>query len=335
LVGTRVIGDGGLGSQGCEIWLYQVTTGKQISQVRTPKDTYISQLAISPDGRNLAVLSSNSVSLLEAATGKERYRYFTYTKQVRASFSKLVFTPDGRTLIAAGSYGTPIYFWDVASAKELGRRQGEQTDVTSLALSADGRTLLAGGADGTALVWDCAKLTQRDRLPPLDLKAEQVASLWTDLADADAGKAFRGVQTLAASPRQVVPFLGQRLMPVSGLDRQRVEKLIADLESKQFAVREAASNELEKFGELAEFFLRKALEGKPSLDLRQRVEQLLTKIQYGILSGEELRAWRAMEVLEHLGSAEAKQVLEKLARGAPGHRITEEAKASLARLTER
>ena len=50
---------------------------------------------------------------------------------------------------------------------------------------------------------------------------------------------------------------------------------------------------------------------------------------------ETVRTIRAIMVLERIGSPEAQGVLESLARGAPGARETEEAKASLRRLVHR
>jgi hypothetical protein len=49
-------------------------------------------------------------------------------------------------------------------------------------------------------------------------------------------------------------------------------------------------------------------------------------------AGQTLRSLRAIEVLEHLATPEARQVLQKLAEGAPNVRLTREAKAALARL---
>jgi hypothetical protein len=43
---------------------------------------------------------------------------------------------------------------------------------------------------------------------------------------------------------------------------------------------------------------------------------------------------RAIEVLEHIGTPEARQVLDTLARGAAVARVTQEAKASLKRLAQ-
>jgi hypothetical protein len=63
--------------------------------------------------------------------------------------------------------------------------------------------------------------------------------------------------------------------------------------------------------------------------------KLLEKLDQWILSGDTLRTWRALEVLEQVGTPEARQVLEKLAQGAPGTRPTEEARAALQRLARR
>jgi hypothetical protein len=49
-------------------------------------------------------------------------------------------------------------------------------------------------------------------------------------------------------------------------------------------------------------------------------------------SPETVRLVRAVEVLEHIGTAEARELLELLARGTPEARITREAKAALTRL---
>ncbi|HRR81323.1 MAG TPA: hypothetical protein P5118_14180, partial [Planctomycetota bacterium] len=60
----------------------------------------------------------------------------------------LAFTPDGRTLISAGSYvDAAIYFWDAQSGELKQCHRGEKGSVACLALSPDGKTLAVGGGD--------------------------------------------------------------------------------------------------------------------------------------------------------------------------------------------
>jgi hypothetical protein len=167
-------------------------------------------------------------------------------------------------------------------------------------------------------------------LPPADLTA-----LWADLASPDAPKGQAAVWTLAAAPRDSVPFLAKHLRPAVLPDNQQLTRWIADLDSAVFADREKASRELERQGELAESRLRKALADNPSPETRRRIEALLNKLQGPITSAETLRSIRTVEVLEHIGSPEARQLLQKLASGAAEARLTRDAKAALERLDRR
>jgi hypothetical protein len=108
---------------------------------------------------------------------------------------------------------------------------------------------------------------------------------------------------------------------------------ITDLDDNRFEVRERAAGELEKAGASAVGALRKALENRPTLEVRQRATQIVAKQSQ--LSPERLRQLRAVEVLEHIGTLEARQILKTLAAGAPKARLTQEAEASLDRLAKR
>ena len=65
------------------------------------------------------------------------------------------------------------------------------------------------------------------------------------------------------------------------------------------------------------------------------MQRLLDALKGPVPPGERLRALRAVETLEHIGTPEAQEVLKKLAAGAPEPRLTQEAKASLERLGKR
>jgi hypothetical protein len=128
-----------------------------------------------------------------------------------------------------------------------------------------------------------------------------------------------------------VPFLKKQLRATDGVEVARLAQLVADLDSNAFTVRQRATRELQRLGELAEPALRQALEKQPALEVRQRVERLLDRLDTGPLPPEQLRALRAIEVLERIGTAEAQHLLEMLASGAVGARTTEEAKNVLRR----
>jgi hypothetical protein len=119
---------------------------------------------------------------------------------------------------------------------------------------------------------------------------------------------------------------------VARVKEQRLNDLIADLDSDRFAVRQRASGELEQLGELAGPAMHRALAGEPSPEARRRLRRLVQKLGGPITSPEMLRLLRAVEVLEKVGTAEARKVLQALADGAPQATLTREAKAALLRL---
>ena len=65
--------------------------------------------------------------------------------------------------------------------------------------------------------------------------------------------------------------------------------------------------------------------------MKQRVEGLLQKATVRKFSADQLRELRSVELLELAATPEAKRVLESLAKGAGGARLTREAGAALAR----
>src|SRR5262249_41530798 len=115
-------------------------------------------------------------------------------------------------------------------------------------------------------------------------------------------------------------------------DPQTMARLLADLDSNRFAVREKATAALARLGELAEPDLRRTLRSRPQPETRRRLERLLQSLAEAIPTGERLQALRAVEVLEQIGTADARQVLQTLASGTPAAQLTQEAKASLERL---
>jgi hypothetical protein len=78
--------------------------------------------------------------------------------------------------------------------------------------------------------------------------------------------------------------------------------------------------------------LRKALEADPTAEARKRIEELLRKTDSGAPRGELLRSLRVVELLETIGTPEAKSVLKALEKGTPDASLTRSAQAALDRL---
>jgi hypothetical protein len=165
-----------------------------------------------------------------------------------------------------------------------------------------------------------------------DARPDEIERLWADLGSAGGIRAYRALWAMAAA-RQAVPFLAQRLRPVAAVEEKRLTRLIADLDSDRFGVRNQASDELRRLAELAEPALRKARAGEISLEVGRRLKALLE--EYRTPPNEQLQVLRALEVLEHTGTASARQLLRHLAKGTPAARVSREAKAALERLERR
>jgi hypothetical protein len=202
--------------------------------------------------------------------------------------------------------------------------------VQSLAFSPDGQRLVSGSNDTTALIWDVTPFT-RHKAGTARLSAQELRSAWDDLGGS-AAAAYRAIESLGSAPEQSVPFLAERVQPVGPPDEKRIAKLLADLDSAEFEVRRQATAGLEELGALAGPAVRKALAGNPSAEAKRRLEDLVAKLDSAVLSADEVRAVRLVEALEHAGTAEARQLLTRIAGGVPDARLTREAKAALLRL---
>jgi hypothetical protein len=307
---------------GKAVYLVDVTSGKELRKVDGLES--VGRIALSPDGKTLAAgvgVFDKALLLWDAATGRELHRI-----EKIDYVSAVTFSPDGHYVAAASGWrgASTIYLWETATRIEVLRLRGHGTFVNALAFSPEGTRLASALRDGTALVWDLAP--QPDRTGP----AKDPAGLWTDLAGNDAARTHRAVCLLTRAGERAVAFLKDRLRPAPELDRKRLERLFADLDSKDFTTREAASDELAKLGEQAEPAIRGLLAKKPSPEVCKRLEAIR-----GIRHPEVSRQVRAVQVLERIGTKEARQVLKALAKGAPAAPLTREAAASLERLARR
>lgn len=245
--------------------------------------------------------------------------------------------PAARAMVVAD--GRLLRVIDLATGKDRGRWNlpdlgyGSDADspVWNVQVLPGDRYVLTPVQDGTALVWDLAAF------PPPRLAAEHNdadrARWWAALAAPDARQAYIAAWSLGEGPADdVVRFLRERLAPARAPDPKEVARLIADLDGPAFRVREASARRLGELGPAVWPAVRQALKGSPSAEARERLEKLRDQLLDPVPPPETLRVLRAVAVLERVGTADARKVLEGLAGGADGAPETRAARSAVGRL---
>jgi WD40 repeat protein len=320
---------------------WDLDTGKQEAQISFPARRITMDIAVSPEGNLFAYLDRESgmIVVKELPTGREIVTFQLKDVDEGLGFilhPKLAFSANGRRLatvsfLTKGAAGRPpclVHLWEVLTGRELARYgPAEAISVMCLAFSHDGTELVSGMSNGTAYVWDLVAA----RPGVKRFEAAQLERLWHDLGDKDAVLAYKAMWLLAAAPDQAVPFLGKHLHPAASADPKRVARLLTDLASDRFGIRQKATTELEQLAEFAEPALHKALQSAPDEEMRRRVALILKKLDGPIASANTVRGIRALEVLERAATANARRLLQELADGAPEARLSQHARRVVAR----
>ncbi|TMQ35228.1 MAG: WD40 repeat domain-containing protein, partial [Planctomycetota bacterium] len=316
------------GSWDGTVRLWDAATGEELQRFGKGHGR-IHAVALSPDGRTLAAATQNRfVCRWEISSGKE---IAPFPVQRHRAVS-LVYTPDGSRIASAGKDGV-IRVWDAATGKEACPIGDPYYRVLCLAFSPDGKRLASGGASGVTILWDVAGRAFRPEALPAKLAGTDLERLWSDLAGDHPARAQQAMWTLARAPTQTVPWIKEHVPPVK-IDAARLDRLIRDLDDAKFTVRQQAMVELARIGKFAEQAMERALKSKPTLETRQRLEELLNRLDRGrVVAYEDSgRAQRALRVLEQIDTADARQAVQGLAGGAPESWLTQEAGRTLARM---
>lgn len=284
---------------------------------------FVSDVALSPDGRTVTTLKAwDTLWVREVATGELVRRHHG---------DRFLFSPDNRT-VAIVYLGT-LSLYDHFSGRPVLEYKPHRHWVDQIAFSSDGRFIAAACRDTTVLVWDTRAVRQESQ-PALDKKA--LGQLWSVLElptdksvkedrlnmespnvprPGKSAGAYTAIARLIADPERSVPFLRRRLQIGPFEHPERLRRLIADLNSEEFARRLAASSELSRLGVVAAPALRDALRAPLNLETRRRIERFLNEIDQKLTSVSHIRA---IQVLENIGNESAQELLRILAdAGAP------------------
>jgi WD40 repeat protein len=326
------------------VTVWDLAVGRQVGRISRAGLGVVRGLYLPSDGLTIVLDTEAGLTIWELATGTKRLTLLEGQKPTndvstvttirfpRASYFPQAVTtsPDGRLLARAGD-DRSIHVWDVWTGKEVGLFTGHRGMVVTLNFSPDGRRLVSGCADSTALVWDVAPLAEKS--PRSSASVDDSAdALWDALIDTDGTKAFAAMRKLAGEAAAAVALIGKRVKRSEPADAAVIDKWIADLNDSKFAVREKARGELERLAERAAPALRRTVASPPSAEVRQSARRLLDALGPVKLTPDQVRAVRAVEVLERIGAPEAADVLKELAGGADEVAPTPQARAALSRI---
>src|SRR5207302_5414766 len=130
--------------------------------------------------------------------------------------------------------------------------------------------------DTTGLVWDVTGASSRRGFR---FNQKELNTTWAELASADAAPAYRAVALLVAAPEQGTTLLRKHLRPVALPPGQHVARLLANLDSDDFATRRKAQSDLETLSEAVEPALRQALKKPASLEAALRIKKVLRRLE--------------------------------------------------------
>lgn len=293
--------------------LWDTATGKELHTCAGHTDV-VTAVVFAPDSKSLYTGGhERMIRVWDVATGKEVQQWPTQRGWART----LSLSPDGRSLAAANKTGTAQVF-EVATGKERRVFGADKHVAWAVAFSPDGRTLATGGDEGVARLWDLSGSVGRPQRPAL--KDAELAEFWQDLTGASVPRAYAAVWALVAYPAQSVPLLARRFQekaPEAGA--AQVAELIRSLED-DYTVRERASVALLRLGPVAAAAVTKALQaGPPSAEQKKRLQDLESELAASASVTDAVRRARVLEVLEIIGTAEAKKVRDEIVKTSTPH----------------
>jgi WD40 repeat protein len=302
-----------------QVTVFEISTGRKLRPLAPPQPQPIPavRLAFSPDCRFVVVVyNSGETRVWELATGLSRVVIAAPERTANGRTTQAtaaLFTPDSRCLVLGFASGELVVC--ELDRREPFRVQAHRAPIAAVACASDGRLLVTGSSDTSILVFDLPDLRRRTPqfIPAIAApSAADLESAWNLLGSTDEKDFGTAVASLIAWPSQTVAMLEEKLKPIRGPTEDEVRQWVSQLGDTRFATREKASKNLSLAGENARVIMTQALAAPPQhAEARRRLEVLLRRLDDGLIA-PRLQPIRAVEVLERIGTDQARKVLEKL-----------------------
>src|SRR5262249_34059040 len=140
------------------------------------------------------------------------------------------------TTLRKGLPGTGFIFKEVTKHAAQHAIPGA-SETTAIALDQDGSRLISAHKDGTCLAWD-----MKGRLPKAAApkQEKEAPSAWERLASDDLVVLQSAIVELTDRPSRAVALFAEKLVPVPHVKRERIARLIEQLDSDDFKERQEA-----------------------------------------------------------------------------------------------
>jgi WD40 repeat protein len=173
------------------IHLIDLTTGDELGQLSGTTD-YVTDVAFTPDGKQLASCHRNGDIYLWDISGKSTIKRLT---SIMGGSGRLEFLPDGKTLLVKVQVGFSAHFmqWDIATGAvtriwhkpypsygEVGSLAPDSyaANYTAFDISPDGSLLATASSIGEIALWDMATLQQTVLTKAPEDKSEKMKALF-------------------------------------------------------------------------------------------------------------------------------------------------------------
>lgn len=146
--GKWLLAAGGRGAQAGRVVLWDVTTGKRLTEIGDETDIILAA-DISANHKFVALGGpSKMIKIYDTVTGELRHRIKKHTDWVTA----MEFSPDG-SLLATGDRNGGAYVWEVDSGGIVFTLGDHKEAITAISWRADAQMIATASEDGRVILW--------------------------------------------------------------------------------------------------------------------------------------------------------------------------------------
>lgn len=320
-----------------QLRIFNTSKGELVKELRpedqgnTRRSSYRSAVRFSPDGKFL---------MAQEHTGRiETFDVYRFVIWGVADGRRYWSAENRSGWIGAGNrylLGDDKFLLDLFTDRTVPVRNGSPQGRRIAGMSPDGKTLAfvgpQDGSNGTNLsvfLTPAPVLPAPDDFAGRDIPKLDLEFLWSGAVADNLFRRERSVKVLAAHAGQALEIAKEKVKPVPAAERDRIAGLIVKLDDDNADVRDKATADLQKSAHRFEPMLSHALKEAKAGEVKNRLTAIVAKMKDSNPPADLIAELRGIEFLATLDNAESRRLLESLASGAAGNRVTEAARSAI------